>query len=79
MPDEPAQKRKVRRDAANLRFPQRPREPVERLFARVARGDQLGDQRVLRGPDLVALAHARVDADLLGQPQPLERPRLRQE
>ena len=55
------------------------REPVERLLARVAGGDELRDHRVVRGADLVALAHAGVDADPLRQPQPLEPPGLRQE
>ena len=79
MPDEPAQKRKVRRDAADLRLLQRPRQAVERLLACVAGRDELGDHRVVRGTDLVPLAHTGVDADPLGQSQPLEPAGLRQE
>ncbi len=66
MRDEPAQEREVGGDAADLRLPQRLRETVERLPARVAGGDQLRDQRVVRAADLVALAHAGIDADPLG-------------
>ena len=55
------------------------REPVERLVARLAVRDQLRDHRVVGEPDLVALLDAGVDADSVGQPQPLEPARLRQE
>ena len=72
MPDEPAQKREIRRDTADLRLLQRPREAVERLLSRVSGGDELGDHRVVRGADLVTFAHPRIDADPVGQPQPLE-------
>jgi hypothetical protein len=41
--------------------------------------DQLRDHRVVRRPDLVALRDARIDADASGEPQPLDRPRLREE
>ncbi len=72
MPDEPAEKREIRRDAADLRLLQSLRQAVERLLARVAGGDELRDHRVVRGADLVALAHARVDTDPFRQPQPLQ-------
>ena len=48
--------------------------------SRVApRGDQLGDHRVVAGPDLVPCGDAGLDADRLGQPQALETSGLRQE
>ena len=47
--------------------------------ARLAVRDELGDHRVVGDTDLVALGHARVDAHAVGQPQPLDAPRLRQE
>ena len=72
MPDEPAEKREVRRDAADLRFLHGLCQAVERLLTRVPGGDELRDHRVVRGADLVALAHARVDTDPFRQPQPLE-------
>src|SRR2546423_851702 len=45
---------------------------ADRLRPRLPRRDELRDHRVVRGADLVALAHSRVDADPLGQAQPLE-------
>ena len=79
MRDEPAEERKVRRDAADLGLRQRIAEPGERLGPRRPVRDQLRDHRVVADSDLVALRDARVDADPGRQPQPLERPGLRQE
>ena len=68
--DEPAQERQVRRHALDHGLGERGGEPVERLVARRAVRDQLREQRVVGGADLVALVDARVDADARGQPQP---------
>ena len=79
MPDEPAQEREIGRDAFDLRFLQSVAETVEGLVARRAVRDQLRDHRVVRDADLVALCHARVDADPFRQPQPLDAAGLREE
>ena len=49
-----------------------PREPIERLGARLGVRDQLRDHRVIGDADLVALLDAGIDADPGWQPQPLE-------
>src|SRR5438105_11779280 len=81
--NEPAEEREIRRDALNLCLLDRTVETVERLVARRAVGDQLGDQRVVGEADLVTFFDARVDADSIRKPQPLdpaglgeERPRV---
>jgi len=76
---EPAEEGQVGDDALDLGLVERGGKPVERLFARVAVRDQLRDHRVVGGADLVALLDARVDANVRGQPEPLDPPRLRQE
>ena len=79
MGDEPAQERQIRGHPADLGRGERVGEPVERRRARRRVCDQLCDQRVVAGADLVALLDAGVDAHSRRQPQPFERPRLRQE
>ena len=79
MRDEPAQERQVRDHALDLGLCERGAEPVERLGARVAVGDQLRDHRVVGEPDLVAFLDARVHADTRRQPKPRQLPGLRQE
>ena len=79
MDDEPAKKREVRRHAGDLGLGERLAESLERLVPRRAARDQLRDHRVVGGADLVALLDARVDANVRGQPEPLDPPRLRQE
>ena len=63
MAHEPAEERQVRRDAFDDGRVERLLEPRDRLVPVGAVGDQLGDQRVVREPDLVALLDAGVDAD----------------
>ena len=79
VPHEPAQERQVGDEALDLGLVERMPEPLERLLARPSVGDQLRDHRVVADPDLVALLDAGVDPDRLGQPQPLDPARLREE
>ena len=72
MPDEPAQEGQVRDDAFDLGLGERLGEPVEGLRARLAVRDQLGDHRVVGDPDLVAFLDSRVDANAVGQAEPLQ-------
>ena len=78
MVDQPAQEGQVRDQARDLGLGERRGEPVERLVARRAVGDQLRDQRVVARPDLVTLLDACVDADAGRQPQPSDPAGLRQ-
>ncbi len=77
MRHEPAQERQVRGHAADLGPGERLAEKIERLVARLAVGDQLREQRVVREGHLVALLDSRVDADAVGKAQPLDPPALR--
>ena len=77
--DEPAEKGQVGDDAADLGLLERVRKAGESLPAGRPVRDQLRDQRVVRRADLVAFRDARVDPDAVWQPQPLDRPGLRQE
>ena len=79
VPHEPAQERQVGDEALDLGLVERMPEPLERLLARPSVRDQLRDHRVVADPDLVALLDAGVDPDRLGQPQPLDPARLREE
>jgi hypothetical protein len=75
----PAQEREVRDHALDLGCRQRLTQAGERLVAIRAVRDQLRDQGVVGGADLVPLLDASVDADLLREPQLLDPPGLWQE
>ena len=62
MRDEPAQEGEVGVDAYDLGLLERGGEQLERLAAIAALGDDLGDHRVVRDPDLVPFLDSRVDA-----------------
>ena len=72
---EPAEERQVRRQAFDLGLGQRVAQTQQRLVARRAVGDELGDHRVVGDPDLVALLDSRVDSDSARQAQALDRAR----
>lgn len=59
-----AQKRHIVGHADDVQLPQRLVQPRQRLLARVAAHDQLGDHGVVVRADGVALAHAVVDAHI---------------
>ena len=77
--DEPAQEREVRRHADDLGLVERRAQPVERVVACPAVRDELGDHRVVREADLVALLDPRIDSNARREAETLEAPRLRQE
>src|SRR5207237_8411217 len=62
-----AQEFDVSRKPDDLRLAQRGRETRERAGAILTVHDQLGDQRVVPGADLVALAHASINARIDGE------------
>ena len=59
--ERPAQEAEVGGDAQHHRLGQRGRQPLDAGVPVLGVGDQLGQQRVVAGADLVALAHAAVD------------------
>ena len=79
MAHEPAEERQVARDAFDDRRIERELQLRDRVVPVGAVGDQLGDQRVVREPDLVALLDPGVDPDPGGQDEPVNRARLREE
>ena len=79
MAHEPAEERQVARDTLDDRRIEGELELRDRVVAIAAVCDQLGDQRVVREPDLVALLDPGVDPDSGGQGEPVNRARLGEE
>ena len=86
MPGQGNEKIEIGHRTGDLAVRQGLHEPVERLLAGRAVGDDLGDHRVVPGADLIAGPHAAVDADRArregrrsGEGQVVEPPGRRQE